>query len=79
MARRADPERIYQARWHAVRSRLTRNGMSDERAEAWITAWEQSPEARSMDRLTAGFWEACDAWLTAAQKSSRQPPTRVAG
>jgi hypothetical protein len=33
MARRADPERIFQARREAIRNTLTRSGMSLETAE----------------------------------------------
>jgi hypothetical protein len=40
MARRADPERLHQARRAAVRNSLTDYGISLEDAERWCTAWE---------------------------------------
>ena len=40
MARRADPERICQARRDAIRNTLTGSGMPPEMAERWSVAWE---------------------------------------
>jgi hypothetical protein len=44
MPRRADPERIHQARRIAVRNGLTDYGMSLEDAERWCDAWEAEAE-----------------------------------
>jgi hypothetical protein len=40
MARRADPERIHQARRAAVRNGLTDYGVPLKEAERWCDAWE---------------------------------------
>jgi hypothetical protein len=64
MTRRADPERIYLARRAALFGNLTRTRVIDEfGAEHLIAAWERSPEAQALDRLTPGFWEAADGWI----------------
>jgi hypothetical protein len=66
MARRADPERIYQARRAAVFSKLTGSRAIDElEAEHRIAAWEREAERQGLDRLTAAFWEAGDRWIAA--------------
>jgi hypothetical protein len=66
MARRADPERIYQARRAAVFSALTGSKAIDPlEAEHRIAAWERDAERQGLDRVTAAFWEAGDRWLTA--------------
>lgn len=77
VARRADPERIYQARRHAARSRLRGQGVPENRAEAWIAAWEDSPGARSLDRFTAAYWDACEAWVTERRTTRREPPDKA--
>jgi hypothetical protein len=39
MARRADPERFFQAWRIAVRARLLGTGMQPETADRWLDAW----------------------------------------
>lgn len=66
MGRRADPERIYQARRAAVSSKLTGPGVIDAlEAEHRIAAWEREAERQGLDRLTPAFWEAGDRWMAA--------------
>jgi hypothetical protein len=66
MARRADPERIYQARRSAVFAKLTGPGVIDElEAEHRIAAWEREAEQQGLDPLTAAFWGAGDQWIAA--------------
>jgi len=48
MARRADPERIFQARRAAVRNGLSDTGMSREDAERWCDAWEVEAAGRGL-------------------------------
>lgn len=74
MTRRADPERIYQARRAATFGNLTRTGVVDElEAEHRIAAWERSPEAAALDRLTSAFWDAADRWLAEQRWSPHGP------
>jgi hypothetical protein len=62
MARRRDPERIYQARRVAIRNRLLSDGLSPETAERWLAAWELEASARGV--ATSGdFWTVGDAWI----------------
>jgi hypothetical protein len=71
MARRADPERIYQAGRAAIRNRLLSEGVSPERTEFWLTAWEL--EAATRELPTSGdFWTVGDAWI-AEQRAARRP------
>jgi hypothetical protein len=74
MARRPDPERIDLARRLAARSRLTGEGLSGERADAWLSAWEGFAEAAGAERRTASFWERGIAWI-AAERAARRAPT----
>jgi hypothetical protein len=71
MPRRADPERIDLARRFAVRSRLTGEGLSEERAETWLSAWEDSAEAATVERRTSSYWELGTAWI--ARERARKP------
>lgn len=71
MTRRADPERIYEARRAATFTRLHSFEHLDEiDAEHWISAWEREAERQGIDRLTIGFWNAGDEWI-AARRSAR--------
>lgn len=70
MTRRADPERIYVARRAALFRKLSGTGVIDElEAEHWISAWERSPEAELVDRLTPAFWEAGQLWISSSRLS----------
>lgn len=72
MSRRADPERIYQARRSAVFRKLTATGAIDELdAQHWIAAWERSPQAELADRLTPEFWEAGELWILSSRLARR--------
>jgi hypothetical protein len=68
MSRRADPERIYQARRAATFSRLTQAERLDPLdAEHLISAWERSEQAKSLDRFTQAYWEEADRWIAEQQ------------
>lgn len=57
MARRADPERIYEARRAATIRRLVDADHLDEiDADHRIAAWERHAESEGIERLTAAFW-----------------------
>jgi hypothetical protein len=69
MSRRADPARIDEARRAATRNRLMGEGMTLERADAWIAAWEAEAGRDGLAR-GAAYWEAGCAWI-AAQRARR--------
>ena len=39
-------------------------GMTEERAEAAVVAWEHEAERCGVRRLEAGFWTTGEAWIT---------------
>jgi hypothetical protein len=51
MARRADPERIFEARRTAIQNRLTSTGMDEATAERWCDAWIIEAIGRGLDRM----------------------------
>lgn len=64
MSRRADPERIYQARRAASFAILTQTRAIDELdAEHWMTRWEREGERQGRDRFSADFWAAGRDWI----------------
>jgi hypothetical protein len=71
MARRSDPQRIFQAWRIAIRNNLTRSGMSLETAERWCDAWELEAARRGLPRDSA-YWEAGQEWI-AAERAARRP------
>ena len=38
-------------------------GLTGERAEALIVAWEQEAEGRGVPRLSNGFWSVAEEWI----------------
>ncbi len=56
MPRRADPERIFEARRAGVRARLTGTGMPLETAERWCDSWELEAAGRGLPRDGA-YWQ----------------------
>jgi hypothetical protein len=71
MARRVDPERIFQARRAALRNNLTGTGMSVENAERWCDAWEIEAAGLGLPR-DAAYWRAGAEWV-AAERAARRP------
>ena len=69
MARRADPERIFQARRDAIRNTLTGSGMSLETAERWCDAWEIEAGERRLPR-DADYWLLGAEWI-AVERAAR--------
>jgi hypothetical protein len=69
MTRRADPERIFQARRASVRNTLTGSGMTLEVAERWCDAWEIEAAGRGLPR-DAAYWQAGQEWI-AAERAAR--------
>jgi hypothetical protein len=71
MARRADPERIHEARRIAVCNTLTGSGMSLEAAEQWCDAWILEATGRGLPRHAA-YWQLGEEWI-AAERAARRP------
>jgi hypothetical protein len=64
MPRRADPERIYQARRAASFAILTQTRAIDELdAEHWMARWEHEAERQGLDQFSADFWAAGRDWI----------------
>jgi hypothetical protein len=68
MARKPDPERIYHARRAAELSILRGSGCPEDRAEAYMTAWEDSAACEGRQRLTAAFWDGASEWIAARRE-----------
>jgi hypothetical protein len=84
MARRADPERINQARRAAIRNALTSEGMPQELAETWCHSWEVRAAELGLDRLTSDYWTLGLAWIQRSAVPTRvdrgvEPPCWAAG
>ena len=58
--RRRDRERIYIARRTGILARLTSSGVSSERAEGLLSAWEVQATASGLVRDGEAYWD--DAW-----------------
>jgi hypothetical protein len=71
MTRRADPERVFQARRAAIRNTLTGSGMALETAERWCDAWELEATGRGLARDGA-YWTAGAEWI-ATERAARRP------
>jgi hypothetical protein len=71
MGRRADPERIFQARRAAIRNGLTDYGMSLEDAERWCDAWEIEAASQQLLR-DANYWQLGAMWV-AEERAARRP------
>jgi hypothetical protein len=71
VARRAHPERIFQARRDAIRNTLTGSGMSIETAERWCDAWEIEAAGRGLPR-DANYWQSGSEWI-AGERAARRP------
>lgn len=72
MARRADPERIFQARRAAVRNGLTDYGMSVEDEERWCDAWEIESASRQLPRGDRDYWQVGSAWIAEERAARRR-------
>jgi hypothetical protein len=70
VARRADPERIHQARRAAVRNGLTDHGMPLEEAERWCDAWEAEATARGLPK-DRDYWTIGSAWIAEQRAAQR--------
>jgi len=73
MARRADPERIHDARREANLTRLVgQDGEFPDRARALIARWEAIADAEGRPHDQA-FWQAGRDWIAAQRESGARP------
>ena len=70
-SRRADPQRIFQARRAAVRYGLMDTGMDEETANGWCDAWELEAAGLGLPR-DATYWRTGEEWI-AAERAARRP------
>jgi len=73
MARRADPNRIFEARRSAVRNRLVSEGMAEQTAEAWVDAWQDEADWQDLERLTPDYWKGAAYWIKDQRKTRKLP------
>jgi len=71
MARRADPERIFEAQRAGIRGRLTGTGLTPETADRWLDAWVLEATDLGLPRDGA-YWQAGWNWI-AAERAARRP------
>jgi hypothetical protein len=69
MARRADPERIYQAGRAAIRNRLIGTGLDEATGDAWIGACAEQAVRVRIERNAETGWE----WITGQREHRRRP------
>jgi hypothetical protein len=70
MTRRADPDRIHQARRAAIRNTLTDSGMSPQTAERWCDAWVLEATGRGLPHDGA-YWQVGADWIAAERAAGR--------
>ena len=70
MARRSTPARLEEARRAATRNRLIGSGLSEERADALIAAWDAEAARRGLAR-DLWYWDDAWQWITAHRQISR--------
>ena len=70
MTRRADPQRIHEARRAAIRNNLMGSGMKIEMAERFCDAWELEATGRGLPRDGA-YWRVGAEWIASERAASR--------
>lgn len=64
MARRPDPERLYEAHRAGLFQRLVHGArLSENKAEQSLTAWEAEAALRGLDRRSELFWRPAWDWI----------------
>jgi hypothetical protein len=62
--RRADPERIYQAKLAGLRARIVGQWHQIEAAaNALLAEWEQEASTRGLDRREPTYWDEAARWI----------------
>ena len=74
MARRADPQRIHEAKEAATIERLVSAGIGRTDAVARVAAWELEAGARGLPRTDRDYWEAGMTWIAMRRAQDRKPP-----
>lgn len=62
VTRRADPERVFQARRAAVRYRLMDTGVDQATTYRWCDAWELEAAGRQLPK-DGDYWTAGEVWI----------------
>jgi hypothetical protein len=73
VTRRADPERVHQARRDAIRDYLIGSGKDRAVAERWCDAWTAEAALRSL-KPGADYWDAGKLWIDQQCAARKQPP-----
>jgi hypothetical protein len=73
MSRRSTPERIEAARRAATLARLRGEGLTEDVAEQWLTAWDAQAAERGLTSREAAYWEAAWTWTSAERRLRRIP------
>jgi hypothetical protein len=71
VARRSDPERIFQAWRAAIRNTLMQSGIDEATANRWCDAWEIEAAGRGLPR-DGKYWTLGGQWI-AAERATRRP------
>ena len=74
MAKRANPERIHEAKRAATIERIVSSGIGGGDAESWVAAWEREAQALGLLRTDWNYWEAGVTWITMKRAQDRRPP-----
>ena len=73
MARRADPERIHQAKVAGTLASLVdQHRIPRAKAEALIAAWEAEADRRGLQRTASDYWPIGQAWMLDLRRTT--PP-----
>ena len=73
MSRRADPEKLYVAHRAGVQRRLMGTGMPEDRADAWIAAWEKETAGREDLGRGGRYWDAGWNWIAVEREKRGRP------
>lgn len=75
MARRADPERIHQAKRAGTLAGLVdQHRVPRDKAEALIAAWEVEAEHRELARTNNDYWSTGRVWMLERRAQDRKSP-----
>ena len=74
MARRADPERIFQARKAATIERLIGDGIPRAMVDAWIESYEGGDADMHRSRADPNFWDNAYNYARGEYDRGHQPP-----
>jgi hypothetical protein len=67
--RRADPERIYQAKLAGLRARIVGHWQTKAAADALLAEWDREATMRGLDRADSAYWDDGAAWIENADST----------